>query len=95
MLYLYLEYDEIRHLPEYDFSERVELLKKIHCDLSDNLLSKPVCKRPVSQSTSRCSKRKTSGKKKKNSANRKSNFTPSLCNVSSVHLNVFLLSLSF
>ncbi|XP_055300704.1 uncharacterized protein LOC129567627 [Sitodiplosis mosellana] len=74
------KYDEIRHLPEYDFSERVDLLKKIHCDLSETLLCRPVCKRPVSQSTSRCSKRKTSAKKKKCSANRKSNLTPSLCN---------------
>lgn len=81
--YHYLEYDEIRHLPEYDFSERVELLKKIHCDLSDNLLcGHAVRRRPVSQPTSRCSKRKTSAKKKKCSTTRKSNLTPSLCNVS-------------
>lgn len=81
---LNIEYDEICHLPEYDFSERVELLKKIHCDLSETLLCRPVCKRPTSQTTSRCSKRKTSAKKKKCSANRKNNRTPSLCNVSQI-----------
>lgn len=75
-----IDYDEVRHLPEYDFSERVQLLKKVHCDLSRPLLYGN-CKRPVS-STSRCSKRKTSAKKKKCSTSRKTAVSPSLCNVS-------------
>lgn len=92
----YLEYDEIRHLPEYDFSERVELLKKIHCDLSENLLCAPaIRKRPVSQPTSRCSKRKTSAKKKKCSTTRKSNLTPSLCTVSLITVFDSLFGASF
>lgn len=75
------DYDEIRHLPEYDFSEKVELLKKIHCDLSDTLLDGNV-KRPAS-SMSRGKKRKsTPKKKKKTSATKKSAVSPSLCNVS-------------
>lgn len=74
------DYDDVRHLPEYDFSERVQLLKKVHCDLSGPLLYGN-CKRPVS-STSRCSKRKTSAKKKKCSTSRKTAVSPSLCNVS-------------
>lgn len=76
--YFYTDYDEVRHLPEYDFSERVQLLKKVHCDLSGTLL-RGNCKRPVS-STSRSSKRKTSAKKKK--CSRKATVSPSLCNVS-------------
>lgn len=75
----FLEYDEVRDLPEYDFSERVQLLKKLHCDLSGTLL-RGNCKRPTS-STSRCSKRKTSGKKKKSSKSTKNAVSPSLCNV--------------
>lgn len=76
-----LEYDEVRDLPEYDFSERVQLLKKLHCDLSGTIL-RGNCKRPTSTSTSRCSKRKTSGKKKKTSKTTKNAIvSPSLCNV--------------
>ncbi|XP_031633970.1 uncharacterized protein LOC116347514 [Contarinia nasturtii] len=66
------KYDDVRHLPEYDFSQRVEMLKKVHGDLSETML-RPTCKRPVS-SASRCSKRKNSAKKKKS---QKAN---SLCN---------------
>lgn len=85
--YFYTDYDEVRHLPEYDFSERVQLLKKVHCDLSGTLL-RGNCKRPVS-STSRSSKRKTSAKKKKCSTTRKNTVSPSLCNVS---MTFFLFS---
>lgn len=74
-----LGYDEIRHLPDYVFTEKMQLLKKIHCDLSEPITTKR-CNRP-SSSVSRC-KRKTSTKKvKKDSANRKCFVSPSLCNV--------------
>lgn len=76
----FLEYDDVRDLPEYDFSERVQLLKKLHCDLSGTLL-RDNCRRPTSSSTSRCSKRKTSGKKKKTPKTNKNAISPSLCNV--------------
>lgn len=71
-----LEYDEVRDLPEYDFSERVQLLKKLHCDLSGTLL-RGNCKRP----TSSACKRKTNAKKKKSCKSSKNAISPSLCNV--------------
>lgn len=77
----FLEYDEVRDLPEYDFSERVQLLKKLHCDLSGTLL-RGNCKRPTSStSNEKRSKRKTSAKKKKSSKINKNGVSPSLCNV--------------
>lgn len=61
-------YDDIRHLPDYVFSEKLELLRKIHSDLSVPLVPKIRVMPP-----SRC-KRKTPPKT--------CLVSPSLCNVS-------------
>lgn len=65
---LNIGYDDIRHLPDYVFSEKLELLRKIHSDLSVPLVPKTHSMPPL-----RC-KRKTSPKT--------CLVSPSLCNVS-------------
>lgn len=49
------DYDEIGHLPDFDFTQRVHLLKKVHYDLSKSPVPKTSSsKRPKS----RCKKKK-------------------------------------
>lgn len=71
-----LDYDEIGHLPEFDFTQRLHLLKKVHYDLSKSPVPKSgSAKRPKS----RCKKKKCVRAK---SATRKvCNATPSTCEV--------------
>lgn len=61
-------YEDIRHLPDYVFSEKMQLLRKIHCDLSDPLVPKA-----RSRPSSRC---------KRKSPPKKCVVSPSLCDVS-------------
>lgn len=60
---LLLEYDEISHLPAYDFSERLNSLKKIHFDISEN---------KYFGSGGRCKRVKTPKKKKRKSGRKSS-----------------------
>lgn len=73
-----LDYEDIRHLPDCDFSERLSLLKKIHCDLSQPIVHR------VHSGTSKTSgscRRKTSAKKKQDSPPKRNTISPSLCRV--------------
>lgn len=59
-----LDYEEISHLPDYAFDERVKLLRKVHCDLNGLAQHKDDSKQ--SKSKSRCKKKMCAKKKKKN-----------------------------
>lgn len=77
-----LEYEEISHLPAYDFSERLNSLKKIHFDISEN-------KYFNGNGRTKCVK---SGKKKKCKNGRKSSSTSKSSNRSHSALGVSSLS---
>lgn len=71
-----LDYDEIAHLADYDFTQRVHLLRKVHCDLSKSSMPKTSStKRPKS----RCKKKKCV--KAKSASPKMCNGTPSTCEV--------------
>lgn len=70
------DYEEIGHLPDFDFTQRVHLLRKVHCDLSKSSMPKTSStKRPKS----RCKKKKCV--KAKSASRKMCNGTPSTCEV--------------
>lgn len=77
------DYEQVRDLPDFDFTERVSLLKKIHCDLSQPLINKGHCE-PFRISSATSSRKKTSAckKKKRDSPLRRNTISSSLCRVS-------------
>lgn len=77
LLILFAAYDELSHLTDYEFSQRLQLMRKIHGDLVKTGDVKSAKKRPKFRS-----KKKKSAKKKSHSAHREPS-SPSACEFAS------------